>query len=50
MCHFIQWIKVKRCEHYFNTKDFSIAVNCELKLLQMPVVSKIEDYFLVYKL
>ena len=33
---------------YFNTKDFSIAVNCELKLLRMPVVSKIEDYFPVY--
>ena len=32
----------------FNTKDFSIVVNCELKLLQMPVVSKIEEYFPVF--
>ena len=32
----------------FNTKDFSIVVSCELKFLQMAVVSKIEEYFPVF--
>ena len=42
--------KGKEVKEYFNTKDFSIVVSCELKWFKLPVVSKIEGYFLVYRL
>ena len=38
----------KLAKHYFNTKDFSILVSCELQFLQMPIVSNIEGYFPVF--
>ena len=38
----------KLVKHYFTTKDFSIVASCELKFLQMPIVSNIEGYFTVF--